>query len=104
MDVKTTFLNGVLKDEVFMTQLDRFILSKKTWLVCKLKKSIYRQKQSFRKSCHERTNSVLRVIHMIRRNFDANMYNMHKGGDIVLFMLYIDDPFVTSSNIKLIMW
>lgn len=41
---------------------------------------------------------------MIRRNFDVNMYNMYKGGDIVLFMLYIDDLFVTGSNIKFIMW
>lgn len=39
---------------------------------------------------------------MTKSNFDANMYYMQRDGDIILFMLYIDDLFVIESNIKLI--
>ena len=40
MDVKTTFLNGNLTEEVYMTQLEGFT-SKDRTKVCKLQKSIY---------------------------------------------------------------
>ena len=40
MDVKTAFLNGDLKEEVYMKQLERFPSSDGEQLVCKLKKSI----------------------------------------------------------------
>jgi len=44
MDVKTTFLNGVLNEEVFMEQPERYIQDKSK--VCRLKKSIYGLKQA----------------------------------------------------------
>ena len=41
MDVKTTFLNGNLDKEVFIDQLEGFVVEGKEHMVCKLKKSIY---------------------------------------------------------------
>ena len=41
LDIKTTFLHGDLKDEIYMEQLDRFRERGKENLVCKLKKSLY---------------------------------------------------------------
>ena len=41
MDVKTTFLNGDLEEEVYMDQLKGFVCTEKKNMVCKLKKSIY---------------------------------------------------------------
>ena len=41
MDVKTTFLNGDLEEEVYMKQPEGFSYSNGEHLVCKLKKSIY---------------------------------------------------------------
>ena len=46
MDVKTTFLNGELEEEVYMKQPKGFFSSQGEHLVYKLKKSIYRLKQS----------------------------------------------------------
>ena len=47
MDVKTTFLNGNLSKELYMTQLEGFIYENGS-KVCKLQRSIYGLKQEFR--------------------------------------------------------
>ena len=49
MDVKTTFLNGDLEEEVYMKQPEGFSSSDGENLVCKFKKSIYGLKQASRK-------------------------------------------------------
>ena len=48
MDVKTTFLHGNLEEEIYMKQLEGFIVKGKNKLICKLKKSFYGLKQSLR--------------------------------------------------------
>jgi hypothetical protein len=46
MDVKTTFLHGDLKEEIYMKQPEGFVVKGKKELVCKLKMSLYGLKQS----------------------------------------------------------
>src|ERR1700722_8658417 len=46
MDVKTTFLNGDLEEEVYMKQPEGFPSSDGDQLVCKFKKSLYGLKQA----------------------------------------------------------
>ena len=46
MDVTTAFLNGELKEEIYMKQPEGFIAKGKEHLVCKLNRSIYGLKQS----------------------------------------------------------
>ena len=46
LDITTTFLNGKLKEEVYMRQPKGFIADGQEHLVCKLKRSIYGLKQS----------------------------------------------------------
>ena len=41
MDAKTTFLNGELKENVYMAQLEGLVVEGKEHLACHLKKSIY---------------------------------------------------------------
>ena len=41
MDVKTTFLNGVIEEEVYIEQLEGFVVHGKESHVCKLKKALY---------------------------------------------------------------
>ena len=46
MDAKSSFLNGYLKEEVYMEQLEGFQLSDNPNFVCKLKKALYGLKQA----------------------------------------------------------
>ena len=48
MNVKTSFLNGSLEEEVYMDQPEDFSIEGKEHLACKLKKSIYGLKQASR--------------------------------------------------------
>jgi hypothetical protein len=48
MDVKSSFLNGYLKEEVYMEQPEGFQLLDNPDLVCKLKKALYGLKQAHR--------------------------------------------------------
>ena len=46
MDVKIAFLNGNLKEEIYMMQPKGFIAKNQEHMVCKLKISIYGPKQA----------------------------------------------------------
>jgi hypothetical protein len=41
MDVKTTFLNGEIEEEVYIEQLDGFAIHEQKSHVCRLKKTLY---------------------------------------------------------------
>ena len=46
MDVKTTFLNGVLEEEIYMDQPEGFVVPGQEHKVCKLERSLYGLKQA----------------------------------------------------------
>jgi hypothetical protein len=46
MDVKSTFLNGELEEEVYIEQPEGFLLLEREDYVCRLKKALYRLKQA----------------------------------------------------------
>ena len=46
MDVKSAFLNGDLREDIYMQHLPSFITAKTSSLVCKLNKCLYGLKQA----------------------------------------------------------
>ena len=46
IDVKTTFLNGELNEEIYMKQPEEFVVPGQEKKVCKLVKSLYGLKQA----------------------------------------------------------
>ena len=48
MDVKTAFLNGDLKEDIYMEQPDGYEVMGQEHLVCKLRKSLYGLKEASR--------------------------------------------------------
>ena len=53
MDVKTAFLHGDVKEDIYMQQLEGFEEKSKENMVCKLKKSLYGLKQAPREWHHK---------------------------------------------------
>ncbi|GKB04639.1 zinc finger, CCHC-type containing protein [Tanacetum coccineum] len=69
MDVKTTFLNGDLDEEVYMKQPEGFVMPNNEHKVCKLVKSLYGLKQA-PKQWHQKFDEVV-----LSSGFHLNQYD-----------------------------
>ena len=78
MDVKTTFLNGFLKEELYMMQPEGFVNPKGTNKVCKLHRSIYGQVQASR-SWNICFDKVINVYGFIQTRGEACIYKKVSG-------------------------
>ena len=73
MDVKTAFLHGSIKEEVYVEQPLGFEVQDRDSHVCRLKKALYGLKQA-PKAWYERIDSYLMKLGFIRSNADPNLY------------------------------
>jgi hypothetical protein len=73
MYVKSAFLNGDLKEEVYMEQPEGFQLSDKPNFVCKMKKALYGLKQGPHARYHG-LNTYLQDKGFKRGTIDINLY------------------------------
>lgn len=97
MDVITAFLNGKIKELIYMEQPPGFQLPGSEHLVCKLNRSLYGLKQSPR-AWYEEVNSFLCTHGWTRSAADHNLYFIHQQGNIVLLLLFVDDLLITGNN------
>ena len=72
MDVKTTFLNGVIEEEVYIEQPQGFEVEDRRTHVCKLKKALYELKQSPR-DWYGRIYSFLMRLGFTKSKVDPNL-------------------------------
>ena len=72
MDVKSTFLNGDLEEEVYIEQLEGFILGNDEKLVCKLKKALYGLKQAPR-AWYYRLDKYLHQQRFLKGSIHSNL-------------------------------
>jgi hypothetical protein len=96
MDVKTAFLNGVLKEEVYIEQPEGFVTHSKETHVCRLKRALYGLKQAPR-AWYERIDTYLQNMGFVKSEADANLYYLVVGGEVLILVLYVDDLFLTGS-------
>ena len=90
MDVKTAFLNGKLKEDIFMRQPEGFIEPGKEHLVCHLKRSIYGLKQSPR-CWYEELYIHLANLSFKQCQFDPCVFYKWKDGNLIIITVYVDD-------------
>jgi hypothetical protein len=76
MDVKSTFLNGELEEEVYIEQPKGFQLSENTYYVCKLKKALYGLKQAPR-AWYSRLDKYLQEVGFRKRK--CRQQPLHQG-------------------------
>lgn len=101
MDVKVTFLNRELEEEIYMDQLDGFVANGQDGMVCKLLKSLYGLKQ-VPKQLHEKFNRTLTSVGFIVNEVDKCMYTMVRWGQGVVLCLYVDDILIFGISLNVI--
>ena len=99
MDVKTAFLHGAIKEEVYVEQPLGFKVQDRDTHVCRLKKALYGLKQAPR-AWYERIDSSLMKLGFTRSNVDPNLYLKVVQGKPLILVLYVDDLFLLFINAR----
>ena len=97
MDVKTTFLNAVVEEEVYVEQPMGFETHDRKTHVCKLKKALYGLKQALR-TWYGRMDSFLVSLGFTKSNANSNFYFKVEDGRPAILLLYVDDLFLTGNE------
>ena len=98
MDVKTAFLNGFLKDELYMMQPEGFVDPKGANKMYKLQRSIYGLVQASR-SRNIRFDEVIKPYGFIQTFGEACIYKKVSGSSVdsdttISDRLPLEDPFI----------
>ena len=100
MDVKSTFLNGKLEEEVYIEQPEGFLLLENKYYVFKLKKALYGLKQAPR-AWFSRLDSYLKQQGFKRGATKSNLYLKIKDINMIIFVVYVDD-IIFGRNIQIL--
>ena len=90
MNVKATFLNGVIEKQVYIEQPQCFEVKERRTHVCKLKKDMYRLKQSPR-AWFGIIDSFLMNLGFTKSKVDPNLYFKVMDDEHVILLLYVYD-------------
>eukprot|EP00253_Pinus_taeda_P028656 PITA_28656 len=101
MDVKSTFLNGVLMEEAYIEQPLGYEKKGQEHKVCKLKKALYGLKQAPR-AWYSRRDSYLQENGFEKCEGESTLYIKEKDGKILIVVLYVDDVIFTGNDDHLI--
>ncbi|VVT54861.1 uncharacterized protein SAPINGB_P004299 [Magnusiomyces paraingens] len=101
MDVETAFLNGDLKEDIFMEKPKGFVVKGQESKVCHLKKSLYGLKQA--PLCwNEKIHGALVKLGFIRNESDYGVYTKGSGSTMVIIALYVDDLLISGNSSEVI--
>ncbi|GJY63081.1 retrovirus-related pol polyprotein from transposon TNT 1-94 [Tanacetum coccineum] len=97
MDVKKAFLNGKLKEEVYVSQPEGFVDQDNPSHVYTLKKAMYGLKQASR-AWYDMLPSFLISQHFSKGAVDLTLFIRKAGNDLLLVQNYVDDIIFASTN------
>ncbi|GJX93395.1 retrovirus-related pol polyprotein from transposon TNT 1-94 [Tanacetum coccineum] len=100
MDVKTAFLNGNLREEVYVSQPDGFLDPDNPNHVYKLKKALYGLKQAPR-AWYDMLSSFLISQDFSKGSVDPTLFIRKEGKELLLVQVYVDDIIFTASTPEL---
>ncbi|GKD14229.1 retrovirus-related pol polyprotein from transposon TNT 1-94, partial [Tanacetum coccineum] len=86
MDVKTAFLNGILREEVYVSQPDGFVDQDNPNHVYKLKKALYGLKQAPR-AWYDLLSKFLLSQEFSKGTVDPTLFIRRQGKDLLLFKM-----------------
>ncbi|GJR44263.1 retrovirus-related pol polyprotein from transposon TNT 1-94 [Tanacetum coccineum] len=99
MDVKTTFLNGELKEEVYVCQPEGFVDPDHPTHVYRLKKALYGLKQAPR-AWYDTLSRFLLDNKFSKGAVDPTLFTRKTGKHILLVQIYVDDIIFASTDPK----
>nr|GEV16919.1 retrovirus-related Pol polyprotein from transposon TNT 1-94 [Tanacetum cinerariifolium] len=101
MDVKTAFLYGPLKEEVYVNQPYGFVDPYHPDKVYRLKKALYGLKQAPR-AWYDELSTFLESKGLSKGSINPTLFITKHMGDILLVQIYVDDIIFGSTNPKLL--
>ncbi|GJY76831.1 retrovirus-related pol polyprotein from transposon TNT 1-94 [Tanacetum coccineum] len=100
MDFKSAFLNGKLKEEVYVKQPPSFESSELPDYACKRDKALYGLKQA-PKAWYETLSTFLIQNKFARGRIDNTLFIYKSKGKVLLVQVYVDDIIFGSTSYKL---
>nr|GEY48509.1 hypothetical protein [Tanacetum cinerariifolium] len=100
MNVKTAFLNGNLREEVYVSQPDGFVDPDNPNHKYKLKKALYGLKQAPR-AWYDMLSSFLISQDFSKGSVDPTLFIRRNGNDLLLVQIYVDDIIFATSTPEL---
>nr|GEU55348.1 retrovirus-related Pol polyprotein from transposon TNT 1-94 [Tanacetum cinerariifolium] len=100
MDVKTMFLNGNLREEVYVSQPDGFVDQDNPNHVYKLKKALYGLKQAPRE-WYDMLSLFLISQDFSKGLVDPTLFVRRNCNDLLLVQIYVDDIIFAASTLEL---
>ncbi|GJV32074.1 retrovirus-related pol polyprotein from transposon TNT 1-94 [Tanacetum coccineum] len=100
MDVKTAFLNGILREEVYVSQPEGFVDPDIPNHMYRLKKALYGLKQAPR-AWYDLLSSFLLSQGFFKGTVDPILFIRREGKDILLVQIYVDDIIFASTTTEL---
>nr|GEX20796.1 retrovirus-related Pol polyprotein from transposon TNT 1-94 [Tanacetum cinerariifolium] len=97
MDVKTTFLHGSLKEDVYVCQPEGFIDTDHPSHVYKLKKALYGLKQLPR-AWYDELSTFLLQNGFFKGTIDPTLFTRRFDDDILVVQVYVDDIIFSSTD------
>jgi hypothetical protein len=97
IDVKSSFLNRELEQEVYIEWPEGFLLSKKEDYVCRLKKALYGLKQA-PGAWFSILDRYLQQKGFRKGNVDNNIYIKMDRDNILIIEVYVDDIIFESDD------
>lgn len=97
LDVKSAFLNGELKEEVFVSQPEGFEKPGKEHMVYRLSKALYGLRQAPR-AWYSKLRKCLENMGLVRCPYEHAVYTKREAGEVLIVAVYVDDLLVTGTN------
>ena len=97
MDVKSAFLNGDLREEVYVQQPPGFVVKGSSDKVLKLKKALYGLRQAPR-AWNAKLDSELLRLGFVKNPLEHAVYRRSNQDGFLLVGVYVDDLIITGSS------
>ena len=101
LDVKSAFLNGEIKEVIYVKQPEGFLVKGKEGWVLRLKKALYGLKQAPR-AWYFKLHSCLHSLGFIKSAYEQSLYLKRSIDAILIIGVYVDDLIVTGSSLAVI--